>query len=256
MTKTDKLNRLRFLTIVLFLFIFTAGIANAAFSEPAAEPEKVISDAISPMKLEIDLKTDNITETKTVVLTNTGETATEYICRIEQTGGKNELAADFVLSESKITLLSGESKKLEIEMPVKKLKTNPADAEYKLKIIRNPKTQTPVGYIIPIKIIEKGPDSKTDGRKSGAGIGLPAAAREKEPENKTEIENENKNKSAGDFKNTHSADAGPEEKRNENNIMKKSGSAFLSAVLVMLAFLIMIVSIAGAVIIKKKKRKD
>ncbi len=225
--------------ILLLLAVFAAGTANAAFPEPMTRTDIVTGDSIAPMKIEIDLKTSNA-ETRTVILTNTGETATEYICFVEQTGGKKDISAVFELSESKITLLPGDSKKLEIKIPVPVLITNSADAEYKLKIIRNPETQTPVGYIIPINLTGSDPAGKTSGRESSTDMNVTSAA----PERETESEN----KSSGETENGRPTDVGRDEKRSDNSFTKKSGIFFF------LIFLMLAASVAGTFIQKKKKK--
>lgn len=244
LTKPETKKRLRLLTILLLFAVFAAATVNNGFSEPATRTDIIISDSIAPMKLEIDSKTGNETETRTVTLTNTGEAATEYICYIEQTGGKKDIGADFELSESKIVLLPGDSGKLKIEIPAQAIKTDSTDAEYKLKIIRNPETQTPVGYIIPIKFAnpaETEPDSKTAGGKSGTGIGLTA-----DPKNENERAIENK--TGGKTENNHPTEIETDDKGYGNSFMKKSG------IILLLVFLMLFASAAGIIIQKKKKK--
>ncbi|MDR0767011.1 MAG: hypothetical protein LBE57_00980 [Methanosarcinales archaeon] len=155
---------------LLILIAFLTAAANVTFAE-TAQTNVIISDSIAPMKLEVDSNSGNASETKTVTLTNTGKVATEYIVYVEQTGGKENTKSNFELSESKITVQPGESHKVEISIPVQNI--NPNSEEYKLKIIRNPDTQTPVGYIIPIIFTgtetEDGSASK-GGSSSGSAV--------------------------------------------------------------------------------------
>lgn len=225
--------------ILLLLAVFAAGTAQTAFSEPGTGTNDVTGDSIAPMKLEIDPATGDITKTRTVIITNTGETVNEYVFYVEQTGGKNDLSGAFELSESAITLLPGDSKTLDIGIPVQALKTNLPDAEYKLKIIRNPETQTPVGYIIPIKSAGSEPDTQPAGGKNGTQPGLTTAS----PENEMKPEKKNTGKAGDNYSN--STDAG--EKEDEKTALKKGG---------ILMFLVLLMLCASAVAIIQKKKKE
>ncbi|MBZ3935057.1 hypothetical protein [Methanimicrococcus blatticola] len=255
-TKNGMNNPIRFLIILLLLTVIAGGTINIALSEPdpATKTDIVISDSIAPMKLEIDSKTNNAIETKTVILTNTGDTATEYICYIEQNGGKKDLGSGFELSDSKITLLPGDSKKLKIVIPAQAVKSNSADAEYKLKIIRNPDTQTPVGYIIPIQLTGSDSTGKTSGGKSGAGAGLTMSdpenkKNETKNETKNEMKNETKNGSENkNGKNENNSNGIDDENKYGNDFMKKGG------IILLLAFLTMLAAVVGIMIQKKRKQ--
>lgn len=164
---SDRLQIQFILLSVLFLFAI-ALLLPCSLAEESRE--RIVSDAVSPMKIEID--TDELAaekpKTKSVFLRNTGETETEYVCYIEQSGNRNDLAAAFSLSEKRIQIPPGESRELCITIPVEKMREKPAE-NITLKIIRNPETQTPVGYIIPIEIKTTAPnESRSAGKKTSA----------------------------------------------------------------------------------------
>lgn len=261
-SETKKLNLITkqtcLISILLFLTIFFAiGTTDIAFAEPVSKMDIIISDSVAPMKLEIsnsELGSEIETVKKNVTLTNTGKAATEYICYIEQSGGKkddkNNNSANFELSQSKIILLPGESKKLEIEIPVQTFKTNSKDADYKLKIIRNPNTQTPVGYIIPIKFTET--DEKNSSGKANTGTGL------KKNNSVKKIEIENKENDQIKYENSSKADTDTEIDKNEKiDTEKKSTNFDHKKTCVMLLLLVFLILFAAAIgIIIQKRRKD
>ena len=160
--KTHKKTHKQFLTIMLVLIVFSALLANTAFAE-ASQTNVIISDSISPVRLVVDANSNTV-ETRTVTITNTGNVPAEYIFYVAQTGGRENTASTFELSDTRATVQPGESHRLEISIQVQNI--NPNLEEYRLKIVRNPDTQTPVGYIIPIDFIGGGPGS---GGGSGGG---------------------------------------------------------------------------------------
>ena len=163
--QTRKKTHKQFLTTLLVLIVFSTLLANTAFAE-TPQTNVIISDSISPVRLVVDANTNTV-ETRTVTITNTGNVPAEYIFYVAQTGGRENTASTFELSDTRATVQPGESHRLEISIQVQNI--NPNLEEYRLKIVRNPDTQTPVGYIIPIDFIGGGPGSGSGGGGDGSG---------------------------------------------------------------------------------------
>jgi len=154
---------------VLFMLIVGAvGFSSAAFADNE-KSDVIVGDLISPLKFKIQYDENRPDEKESVFLTitNTGEVSTEYVCYFEQKNGKKDLESALEISEKQISLLPNETKKIEISILNKQLK-NTTSGECQLKVVRNPKTKTPVGYIIPIEITGKAVD---DGNETGSGSG-------------------------------------------------------------------------------------
>ena len=159
---------------VLAMLIFVA-VISAGF---VAAEEIQTGDSIAPMKMEIDMEEeanpDSETIIKTIYVRNTGNTPTHYIFYTEQNGGKNEISSKFQLSETETEINPGNTFELILTVSKKELeKYDSKDLEnVKIKMIRNPKSQTPVGYIIPVKITrlnEKESGEAADNKKNSNG---------------------------------------------------------------------------------------
>lgn len=156
--------------VLIILMILVFWTANPAACDVQ------ISDSVSPLKIEIDLNevnglTDDIE--KSVFLRNSGNEPIDYIFYIENkndTNKKEPLMSVFKLSVTETAILPENTFELKITIFGKELGKYDSVAleDVKLKIIRNPNTQTPVGYIIPIKIIwpEEKEVNKSDKRSN------------------------------------------------------------------------------------------
>ncbi|WP_318784907.1 hypothetical protein [Methanimicrococcus hacksteinii] len=240
--------------------IFILGMLSPACAGSDQKTSLVISDSVSPMRLEVDAgSTAAETETKTVTLTNTGETENTYIFYIES-GGSDKSNAEFELSETKATVLPGETYSLEISIPVSKIK-NSAD-ESKLKIIRNPDTQTPVGYIIPIEISgtenknENETGSKTEnktGSKTGSKSGSLISGETETGKTDTE-ENKNSNLNQTGSKNTV-----PETENHPENetVLEKSEEKKMTEKIIFISLIaLLLLFTAAGIQIQKRKKKE
>lgn len=192
----SHLSHLSYLSFISFIFVLfsvfillSVGASNIVFCEPI-QNEIEISDSVSPMKLEITAAEINSKETitKTVFLRNTGNKPNNYIFYIEENGKRTEKSG-VLLSKNAAALLPGETYTLEISVPTKQSKQF-TENELKLKIIRNPETQTPVGYIIPIKIEQSKDETDETNVKKSTGTSRNGLALIKENETEKETNNE------------------------------------------------------------------
>lgn len=247
--------------ILLILIIGLIGFPEACFAD-GENNDSVISDSISPLKFEMKYDENKTGEKESVFLTitNTGDVATNYICYFDQKSGKNDLKSVLEISEKQISLLPKETKKIEISISNENLK-NTTTKEFQLKIIRNPETQTPVGYIIPIEINGKTNENGNETEnKTGTGNKNQTNAEIKEKndfENETKIPpqpgNENKAENNSNQNETNHMKNSDSEKKNELNIEN-----FAKAGIVLglgIAFLIFGWFVLTSRKIKKMKRK-
>ena len=128
--------------------------------------ETQISDSVTPMKVEIHPVNDSDTNgmiSKTVSLRNTGDVPVHYIIYIEG-GGNSKASSLFELSADAASVDPGEKFELQISASKNEIeKYTAAELEnIKIKLVRNPDTQTPVGYIIPVTVGSEA-DTKTNG---------------------------------------------------------------------------------------------
>ena len=152
------MNTIGFLLLALLLVNITAGQDhNSNDFIIASNLEIMGGDSIAPMKIEMDFAKSE-TVTKTVTLKNTGTTQTTYIFYTDADGVQTDTSSCFDLSDSKIELAAGESYELKISASLEEIQKYSQTEldELKLKIVRNPETSTPLGYILPISIT--GPD--------------------------------------------------------------------------------------------------
>ncbi|WNY28213.1 hypothetical protein MmiEs2_03970 [Methanimicrococcus stummii] len=248
-SKTARPQNLQILTIVFITLILTSAAMNTAIADPAEKTNLVISDSIAPMKLEIS--NPNEIETKMITLVNTGETATEYICYIERANGK-EIDSGFQLSETEMTIQPGKSQSIEVSIPAK---INVE--EYKIKIVRNPDTQTPVGYIIPILFSE--PNSAENNKTGGSSgsSGLSAAVLNKTDQNENQVNQTNQTNQSGNQKtenqNLNQTDDSDKTIKKENGLADLINSKALRLSIGILLPIILIAALAAFWIQKKKK---
>jgi len=139
-----------------------------------------ISDSVTPLKIEISTADDSDTNgmiSKNVSLRNTGDVPVDYVIYIES-GGNSNAASLFELSANAASVGPGEKFELQISASIDEIeKYTAAELEnIKIKLVRHPDTQTPVGYIIPVTINGKtdtktnGAAGKTGSSETGAGI--------------------------------------------------------------------------------------
>lgn len=236
-------SRIRFCIILLILTICMIGIVNSA----AADPEKtnyIVSDSVSPLKLEVETGSSTAeTETKIVTLTNTGETTTEYIFYVERSRGTNTSnSSSFGLSETKTAILPGETYKLEISIPASLIQ-NSTD-EYKLKIVRNPETQTPVGYIIPILTAASSENGSGNGSKNNGSNSAAISGNANNSGSETGRETENP-KTA--YETNESEKQNESKDFNDGNFFTKRNGILFSLVI------LLIISLAIGIWIQKRK---
>jgi hypothetical protein len=215
--KTIKLIGL-FLLILLLANITVGQDSNSNNPLVARNTEIIGGDSISPMKIEMDF-TKNEMVTKTVTVKNTGNTPTTYIFYTDTAGSQKEAASVFDLSETKKQLAAGESYDLIISASVEDLQkyTQPELDALRLKIVRDPETTTPLGYILPINIAGAGenntpPENKTNSETTN--IGTPTAIQNNSIDDNT---NNNTNNNNTDRPNNGSNNSGNNNAANQTN---------------------------------------
>jgi len=206
--KRESCGRQSKILFILAMLIFSIFISTNA----AAAEEIQAGDLIAPMKMEIEMGTDNEIITKTIYVKNTGNTPTSYVFYTEQAGGKNEISSKFKLSETETKIDPRETFELSLTVSKKELEEyGSKDLEnVKIKMIRNPESQMPVGYIIPVEInhFNEKTNEETAGNKTNGSVSAgtnsisekPAAGSDdiKIEENQTKEENkEKKNENSG-----------------------------------------------------------
>jgi hypothetical protein len=126
---------------------------------PIAVSEEIqTEDSLAPMKMKIDMEdetnTNSETITKTIYVRNTGNTPIHYVFYTEQDGCQNDISSKFQLSRTETEISPGNTFELNVTISKTDLeKYDSKDLEnVKIKVVRNPESQTPVGYIIPVEI--------------------------------------------------------------------------------------------------------
>ena len=139
------------LLIMILIGLFT--------SMPIAVSEEIqTEDSLAPMKMKIDMEdetnTNSETITKTIYVRNTGKTPIHYVFYTEQDGCQNDISSKFQLSRTETEISPGNTFELNVTISKTDLeKYDSKDLEnVKIKVVRNPESQTPVGYIIPVEI--------------------------------------------------------------------------------------------------------
>ena len=175
MKKRVEFGRLPTIYLVLLILI----LISLSISTPIAVSEEIqTGDSLAPMKMKIDMEeetnADNETITKTIYVRNTGNTPIHYVFYTEHDGSQNDISSKFQLSRTETEISPGNTFELNVTVSKTELeKYDSKDLEnVKIKAVRNPESQTPVGYIIPVEIDnlkEKGNNStKTNSNGSKA----------------------------------------------------------------------------------------
>jgi hypothetical protein len=238
------------------MLIFAAFLVSAGM---AAAEEIRTGDSIAPMKMEIEMGTDSETITKTIYVKNTGNTPIQYVFYTDQAGGKSEISSKFKLSETETEILPGNTFELNLTISKKDLeKYDSKDLEnVKIKMIRNPESQTPVGYIIPVEINnfnEKGKEkeetskSKTNSNIAAGGI---IGISEKISAALNDMKNE-KNGTESKDENTEKSEAESEKKEYENNQISNRTIKTVIAIGMLSIFSVLI---SGLYLNRKRKTK-
>ncbi|MCL2549485.1 MAG: hypothetical protein FWE78_00845 [Methanimicrococcus sp.] len=206
--KTTKKSSCRPISIILFSAVIIVSVLTAV----AVCDEIRISDSVTPMKIEISPASDSDANgmiSKTVSLRNTGDVPVNYVIYMES-GGNSNAASLFELSAAAASVAPGGKFDLQISASKSEIeKYTAAELEnIKIKLIRNPDTQTPVGYIIPVTVGGKtetkttnGAAGETDSFETAAGVsganqtGLenPAASGKNAAANGSGVEKEDEN---------------------------------------------------------------
>jgi hypothetical protein len=252
--KNNKKKIFSALTLPLILFtmflLMTIGISIGDDSGA----EQIISDSISPMKLEFDFsENDGEAITKTVFLRNTGTEQINYRFYVEnKNSGNQNIETALKLSEKTVTILPNENFELEISLSADDIKNINNLNETKLKMIRNPETQTPVGYIIPIsfEVPENtgSEGSKQDSGKTGSSATSTAtnstAASNSANKNENSIENDKSENESGE----------DNELKNDARSAKTGlGNENIVKVIIAIICLLSAASLLFLMIVKKKK---
>jgi len=253
--KNNKKKIFSVLTLPLILFtmflLMTIGISMG--DENGAE--QIISDSISPMKLEFDFsENDGEAITKTVFLRNTGTEQINYLFYVEnKNSGNQNIETALKLSEKTVTILPNENFELEISLSADDIKNINNLNETKLKMIRNPETQTPVGYIIPISFevpenTGNEENKKQDSGKTGSSATSTAtnltAASDSTNKNENSIENDKSENGSGENN---------ELKNDARSAKAGLGNENIVKVIIAIICLLSAVSLLFLMIIKKKK---
>ena len=243
------------LTLPLILFtmflLMTIGISIGDESGT----EQMISDSISPMKLEFDFsKNDGEAITKTVFLRNTGTEQINYRFYVEnKNSGNQNIETALKLSEKTVTILPNENFELEISLSADDIKNINNLNETKLKMIRNPETQTPVGYIIPISFevpenMGSEENKKQDSGKTGSSTTSTAtnltAASNSTNKNENSIENDKSENGSGEDNELKNGARSAKTGLGNENIVK---------IIIAIICLLSAVSLLFLMIVKKKK---
>jgi len=243
--------------ILLTLFLMmTIGISIGDESGT----EQIISDSISPMKLEFDFsENDGEAITKTVFLRNTGTEQINYLFYVEnKNSGNQTIETALKLSEKAVTILPNENFELEISLSADDIKNINNLNETKLKMIRNPETQTPVGYIIPISFevpenTGNEENKKQDSGKTGSSAtstnltnstGNLTAASNSTNKNENSIENDKSENGSGENNELKNGARSAKTGLGNENIVK---------VIIAIICLLSAVSLLFLMIVKKKK---
>jgi len=241
------------LPLILFTMFLLMTIGISIGDESGTE--QIISDSISPMKLEFDFsKNESEAITKTVFLRNTGTEQINYLFYVEnKNSGNQNIETALKLSEKTITILPNENFELEISLSADDIKNINNLNETKLKMIRNPETQTPVGYIIPISFEvpentgneeNKKQDSGKTGNSAASAATNSTAASNSTNKNENSIENDkSENESGGNNEFENGARSAKTGLGNEN-IVK---------VIIAIICLLSAASLLFLMIVKKKK---
>ena len=162
----------KILLIFAALILMTLTFAALTLAGTAAAEEIQTGESIAPMKMKIDMDATDEIITKMIYLKNTGNTPTNYIFYTEQNGGKNEISSKFQLAETETMIAPGDTFELSLTISKEEIeKYNSKELEsVKIKIIRNPESQTPVGYIIPVEIghLDEKEKNETAGNKTSS----------------------------------------------------------------------------------------
>lgn len=172
--KTSKKSVSFRITMILAVWVIVSILAAGA-----ASGEIIISDSVSPMKIEISTENDPSADgiiSKTVSLRNTGDVPVNYVIYIES-GSSSKTSSLFELSAAAASVEPGERFELQISASKNELeKYTAAELEdIKIKLVRNPDTQTPLGYIIPVTVRqsgETGTGTETKGGNSGKTVSV------------------------------------------------------------------------------------
>ncbi|WNY26223.1 hypothetical protein [Methanolapillus millepedarum] len=193
-------------SVHLFLLLTIISCAVFICGAAAAENEIVVQDSVSPLKLDLQLDYSNSTGSttgstigntvsKTVYIRNTGDTSLNYIFYLDQSE-KTGVLPLFSLSESSVSLEPGQSYSLTVSVQTNPVKSESDFSDVKLKIIRNPESTTPVGYVVPIHI------TTTEENSTGNGSGNSGSG--SNSTNRTNSNNNTKNTSSNSTNSTNS----------------------------------------------------
>ena len=252
--KNNKKKIFSALTLPLILFtmflLMTIGISIGDDSGA----EQIISDSISPMKLEFDFsENDGEAITKTVFLRNTGTEQINYRFYVEnKNSGNQNIETALKLSEKTVTILPNENFELEISLSADDIKNINNLNETKLKMIRNPETQTPVGYIIPISF-EVPENTGSEGRKQDSGkTGSSATSTATNSTAASNSANKNENSIENDKSENESGE--DNELKNDARSAKTGlGNENIVKVIIAIICLLSAASLLFLMIVKKKK---
>jgi hypothetical protein len=245
------------LTLPLILFtmflLMTIGISIGDESGT----EQMISDSISPMKLEFDFsKNDGEAITKTVFLRNTGTEQINYRFYVEnKNSGNQNIETALKLSEKTVTILPNENFELEISLSADDIKNINNLNETKLKMIRNPETQTPVGYIIPISFEVPENTGNEENKKQDSGKTGNSANLSNSTGNLTAASNStNKNENSIENDKSENESGGNNEFENGARSAKTGlGNENIVKVIIAIICLLSAASLLFLMIVKKKK---
>ncbi|MDV0447572.1 hypothetical protein MsAg5_14770 [Methanosarcinaceae archaeon Ag5] len=206
------------------LFLLSVVCISCVFFIPvcAADGENVVLDSVSPLKLDIHLDAagkSNDSVSKTVYIRNTGNTPLNYVFYLDQSK-KTGVLSSFSLSESSATLEPGQSHSLTVSVKSSSVKSETDFSGVKLKIVRNPESATPVGYIVPIQVTVSGEsDDNQTGNSSGSG-GSGQSGR-----NASNTSNTSKINNTTDKNGTNSVNSSQKNGINETNRTNKTDAA-------------------------------
>lgn len=238
----------------IWLFLLFAAVGTAA-------GEVQIGDAVAPMKIEINAADadSNGMISKTVSLRNTGSVPLNYIFYAES-GRDENAAALLTLSATAASVAPGDRYDLHIRISKNEIeKYGAEDLEgIKLKIVRNPETQTPVGYILPVSVR---PDDKTGNGTNGEkteNSGKTENGKEGITEKATEKATEKTEKTEGSrFEKENGPDGGSQKTvfSDGSERIQKSGSEKRGQLTVLLAFGFILVMAGGLYTAGKRKKR-
>ena len=257
MKKRIEFGRLPTIYLTLLILI----LISLSISIPIAVSEEIqTGDSLAPMKMKIDMEdetnADSETITKTIYVRNTGNTPIHYVFYTEHDGNQNDISSKFRLSRTETEVGPGNTFELNVTVSktdIEKYDSNDLE-NVKIKVVRNPESQTPVGYIIPVEINNLNEKGKNGTKTNSNGPKAINNILEKISGNTTEKEDgnstEQKNQTSAENKNEKS------EKDNGENQKRTTPMTIPAKQLLIAGILCVFIILAGGFYLNQKRKGE